>query len=101
MMAQRSSRQAYDAILAGAPAIHWDRFQAYQIWPQLDDEAGSGRADVGGQAQHWSPRRAVAWPATREDGVTDGVIDDPRTCSYDPTNDVESHPCRAVRTTAA
>jgi len=25
----------YDGILAGAPAIHWDRFQAYQIWPQM------------------------------------------------------------------
>jgi feruloyl esterase len=22
----------YDGILAGAPAIHWDRFQAAQIW---------------------------------------------------------------------
>ena len=34
MMAQRYP-EAYDAILAGAPAIHWDRFQAYQIWPQV------------------------------------------------------------------
>src|SRR5688500_19286797 len=34
MMAQRYP-EAYDAILAGAPAIHWDRFQAYQIWPQM------------------------------------------------------------------
>jgi feruloyl esterase len=24
----------YDGILAGAPAIHWDRFQAGQIWYQ-------------------------------------------------------------------
>ena len=25
----------YDGILAGVPAIHWDRFQAEQIWPQM------------------------------------------------------------------
>ena len=31
-------RRFFDAlagILAGAPAIHWDKFQAYQIWPQM------------------------------------------------------------------
>eukprot|EP01052_Picozoa_sp_SAG31_P021846 SAG31_NODE_1709_length_7476_cov_25.181254_4_plen_154_part_00 len=34
MMAQRFPND-YDGILAGAPAIHWDKFQAYQIWPQM------------------------------------------------------------------
>ena len=31
MMAQRYPED-YDGVLAGAPAIHWDKFQAYQIW---------------------------------------------------------------------
>ena len=34
MMAQRFPED-YNGILAGAPAIHWDRFQAAQIWPQV------------------------------------------------------------------
>jgi pimeloyl-ACP methyl ester carboxylesterase len=34
MMAQRFPHD-YNGILAGAPAIHWDKFQAYQIWPQM------------------------------------------------------------------
>src|SRR5262249_32221904 len=34
MMAQRYPDD-YDGIVAGAPAIHWDRFQAAQIWPQV------------------------------------------------------------------
>ena len=27
--------EEWDGILAGAPAMHWDKFQAYQIWPQM------------------------------------------------------------------
>src|SRR5262249_31633632 len=34
MMAQRYPDD-YNGIVAGAPAIHWDRFQAAQIWPQV------------------------------------------------------------------
>eukprot|EP01051_Picozoa_sp_SAG22_P014410 SAG22_NODE_1746_length_3665_cov_4.270050_3_plen_116_part_00 len=34
MMAQHFPHD-YNGILAGAPAIHWDKFQAYQLWPQM------------------------------------------------------------------
>lgn len=86
MMAQRYP-EAYDAILAGAPAIHWDRFQAYQIWPQvaMKYEAGGPMSTA---KQALVTARAVA-ACDADDGVTDGVIDDPRSCSYDPTNDVQ------------
>lgn len=86
MMAQRYPED-FDAILAGAPAIHWDRFQAYQIWPQL-----AMRYDAGGPIstakQTLATRRAVA-ACDAADGVADGVLDDPRRCDYDPTNDLE------------
>lgn len=85
MMAQRYPND-FDAILAGAPAIHWDRFQAYQIWPQV-----AMRQDAGGPIPAaklaLATGRAVA-ACDGQDGVRDGVIDDPRSCGYDPTNDL-------------
>ena len=84
MMAQRYPND-YDAILAGAPAIHWDRFQAYQIWPQV-----AMRADAGGPLSTakrlLATNRAIA-SCDAADGVTDGVLADPRACTYDPTKD--------------
>lgn len=85
MMAQRYPED-FDAILAGAPAIHWDRFQAYHIWPQIAmrEEAGGPIATA---KQTLATNRAIA-VCDANDGVTDGVLDDPRTCDYDPTNDL-------------
>lgn len=85
MMAQRHP-DAYDAILAGAPAIHWDRFQAYQIWPQLAMKFEAG-GPMSAAKRALVTSRAVAACDAR-DGVTDGVIDDPRACTYDPTTDL-------------
>lgn len=84
MMAQRYPA-AYDAILAGAPAIHWDRFQAYQIWPQMAMKFEAGGV-MSTAKQTLVTNKAVA-ACDAADGVTDGVIDDPRSCTYDPTTD--------------
>ena len=75
MMAQRYPA-AYDAILAGAPAIHWDRFQAYQIWPQLTMKLEAGGPMSAAKRALVTTRAVAACDA--QDGVTDGVIDDPR-----------------------
>ena len=75
----------YDAILAGAPAMHWDRFQAYQIWPQV-----VMRAETGGpiaRAKLALATSSAVNSCDAADGVTDGVIGDPRTCQYDVTKD--------------
>lgn len=84
MMAQRYPLD-YDAILAGAPAIHWDRFQAYQIWPQVAMKGDAG-GPLSTAKRTLVTNRAVA-VCDPADGVTDGVINDPRTCTYDPTQD--------------
>ena len=84
MMAQRYPDD-YDAILAGAPAIHWDRFQSYQIWPQVVMRQELG-APMSPAKLALATQRAVA-TCDAADGVTDGVIDDPRSCTYDPTKD--------------
>src|SRR5436190_3975176 len=75
----------YNGILAGAPAFHWDRFQAYQIWPEVAMRLDAG-GPVSAAKQNLATNAAVAACDPR-DGVTDGVIRDPRVCTYNPVND--------------
>ena len=83
----------YDGILAGAPAIHWDRFQAGQIWyqvVQLNDNGGpigGGTREVLTARMKLATAKAVA-ACDAEDGVTDGVLTDPRACTYSASKDV-------------
>lgn len=82
----------YDGILAGAPAIHWDRFQAGQIWYQVVQLRDNGGPIGGGDA---ATLKAKATLATHHaiaacdaiDGVTDGVLTDPRQCKYRASTD--------------
>lgn len=79
MMAQRFPED-YNGILAGAPAIHWDRFQAAQIWPQVvmrHDNAGP----ISSEKLTLATKAAVD-ACDAADGVVDGVIDDPRRCRF-------------------
>jgi hypothetical protein len=79
MMAQRFPED-YNGILAGAPAIHWDRFQAAQIWPQvvmLRDNAG-----VISSEKLTLATNAAVDACDAADGVVDNVIGDPRACRF-------------------
>jgi hypothetical protein len=69
-----------DGILANAPAIYWTRFQTAQMWGQIvmKDVVGGPIAPAKLAAATAS---AVA-ACDANDGVTDGVIDDPRTCTF-------------------
>jgi hypothetical protein len=77
----------YDGILAGAPAIHWDRFQAGQIWYQVvqyrenGGPIGGGVASVLNAKENLATGKAIAACDTL-DGVVDGVLTDPRVCEY-------------------
>lgn len=71
----------YDGIVSGAPAINWPRFLPCDLWPQV----------VMLEANNFIPKAkfdAVTAAAIAAedalDGVTDGVLDDPTRCSYDP-----------------
>jgi hypothetical protein len=80
IMAQRFPDD-YNGIVAGAPAIHWDRFQAAQIWPQLvmlHENKG-----VIPPEKLVNATKAAVDACDVADGVTDHVIDDPRTCRFD------------------
>jgi hypothetical protein len=92
----------YDGILAGAPAIHWDRFQAGHAWyplVQLRDNGGpigGGAPDVLAAKEKLATARAVA-ACDVQDGVSDGVLDDPRSCKYRASEDrsITKADCRA------
>jgi feruloyl esterase len=72
----------YDGIVAGAPANNWTRLMAGDLDAIL--------AVAKDPASHLPPpalellNRSVLAACDGIDGVTDGVLDDPRTCTFDP-----------------
>ena len=82
-LAQRHP-EGYDGILAGAPAINWDRFLPSLLWAQvaMDEELGHPIEGC---------KLAAATDAAVEacdiiDGVSDEVLEDPSACEFDPTS---------------
>jgi feruloyl esterase len=82
MEAQRFPED-YDGIVAGAPAANWSRFQTGgHLWVALalnkDPESylPPGKLKLLGDAVNAS--------CDGLDGINDGVLDDPRKCSFDP-----------------
>jgi feruloyl esterase len=72
----------YDGIVAGAPANNWTRLMAGDfdgILAVLKDPA-SNLSPSALSALH----RGVLAACDREDGVVDGVLEDPRRCRFDP-----------------
>jgi hypothetical protein len=74
-----------DGILANAPAIYWTRFQTAQMWGQIVMKDLTGGV-IPTAKQNFATGKATA-ACDAIDGVTDGIIDDPRTCPYSAAND--------------
>jgi len=75
-----------DGILANAPAIYWTRFQTAQMWGQI-----VMKDLVGGPIAPAKLAQATASAIAAcdgNDGVVDGVIDDPRTCRFSATANI-------------
>ncbi len=82
----------YDGILAGAPAIHWDRFQAAQLWHQVVQRVDNGGPIGGGDPEVLAAKTRLATDSAVAacdalDGVADGVLTDPRRCGYSAADD--------------
>ena len=75
-----------DGILASAPAIYWTRFQTAQMWGQIAMKDLVG-APVSAAKMNQTSASAVA-ACDAADGVTDGVIDDPRSCKFSATANI-------------
>ncbi|MBI4626164.1 MAG: tannase/feruloyl esterase family alpha/beta hydrolase [Verrucomicrobia bacterium] len=80
MEAQRYPND-YNGIVSGCPAINWHRFLLCDLWPQVVMLAAGNL--VPKEKLDAATAAAVA-ACDGLDGVTDGVIDDPTRCSYDP-----------------
>jgi Tannase and feruloyl esterase len=75
----------YNGILAGAPAIHFDRLGVGQMWPQLPPLLDTG-GPISAAKQTLATNAAVS-ACDAKDGVVDGVLNDPRQCTYNPVTD--------------
>ena len=71
----------YDGILAGAPAINWTKLHVEQMWAtsvMLDQN------HVIAPCKYAAATQAAIAACDTNDGVKDGVLEDPRACAYDP-----------------
>src|SRR4030095_3270689 len=69
-----------DGILANAPAIYWTPFQTAQVWGQIAMKELTGTAIA--PAKLAQVRASAVAACDAQDGIMDGLIDDPRTCHF-------------------
>jgi hypothetical protein len=79
-----------DGILANAPAIYWTRFQTEQMWGQVVMNNLLGYVIPSAKLNQASASAVLFCDAN--DGVTDSVIDDPRTCTFSATANICGEP---------
>jgi pimeloyl-ACP methyl ester carboxylesterase len=82
LMAAQRFPEEYDGLVIGAPAINWDRFIPSELWPQIVINKTVG-APISADKLMLATKAAVA-ACDAKDGVTDGIINDPRKCTFDP-----------------
>jgi len=82
LMAAQRFPEEYDGLIIGAPAVNWDRFIPSELWPQIVINKTVG-APISGDKLTMATKAAVA-ACDAKDGVADGLINDPRKCTYDP-----------------
>ena len=79
-----------DGILANAPAMYWTRFQTAQMWGQIAMYDIAGEVIAGGKLA--AVQNAAIAACDLNDGVQDGIIDDPRTCTFNAKANVCGQP---------
>lgn len=80
MEAQRYPED-YDGIISACPAINWHRFLPADIWPQV---VMLDAKNLVPKSKLDAATAAAVAACDALDSVTDGVIDDPNGCPYDP-----------------
>jgi len=93
----------FDGIVAGAPVNYYQAMNAGSIWNLQgmfrDDFAGALSFDTDGDGSRDSVRKTTLLAETvlatcdAADGITDGVIDDPMACDFDPDRDLAALMC--------
>ncbi|HJZ99954.1 MAG TPA: tannase/feruloyl esterase family alpha/beta hydrolase [Candidatus Solibacter sp.] len=80
MEAQRYP-QDYNGVVAGAPAINWPKLMMQSIWGTLQMNLAGNPLPACKLA---AATAAAVAACDAMDGVKDGVIEDPKRCTYDP-----------------
>jgi feruloyl esterase len=80
MEAQRFAED-FDGVLVGAPANDWTHLMAAAVW---NEQALSRPGAFVDPAKLAAVEAATLAACDALDGVTDGVVDDPRRCIFDP-----------------
>jgi hypothetical protein len=73
----------FDGIVAGAPAADWSPLLEFQAWLARVNTAADG-TPILTTAKLPALHNAVLAACDRLDGLTDGQLDDPRACRFDP-----------------
>jgi hypothetical protein len=71
----------YDGINANAPGINWDRFLVGDLWPQVVMAQEKNAPTV---CELDAFEKAAIDACDRDDGVADRVINEPKSCHYNP-----------------
>jgi pimeloyl-ACP methyl ester carboxylesterase len=82
LMAAQRFPDEYDGLVIGAPAINFDRFVAAELWPQVVMNTTVGGPIAASKLT--AVTRAAVAACDPDDGAVDGIIGDPRKCTYDP-----------------
>jgi hypothetical protein len=80
MEAQRYP-QDYNGIVSGAPAINWPKLMMQSLWGSVAMNVASNPVP---QCKLSAATAAAVAACDAVDGVKDGVIEDPKRCSFDP-----------------
>jgi feruloyl esterase len=87
----------FNGILAGAPAINWQKYIPASLWPQLVMQRAGDLMPPCKFAAFQAA--AITTCDALGDGVVDGVIGDPLSCTFDPTSLVGTNtPCGPITT---
>lgn len=81
MMEAQRFPDDYDGILSYFPAINWSRLLVADLWPQvvMNDEG-----NFVSKAKLEAVTKAVIEACDENDNITDGVIESPMDCKWDP-----------------
>ncbi|HEX4224322.1 MAG TPA: tannase/feruloyl esterase family alpha/beta hydrolase [Pseudonocardiaceae bacterium] len=87
----------FNGILASSPAIMWSQFEVATIWPQT---VMYSLHDFPTNCEFEAFRQAAIKACDANDGVVNGIIDDPDACNYDPRSLVGTTvPCNGTNVT--
>jgi hypothetical protein len=81
----------FDGFLTGAPANFHTRLQVATVWPFWVQKELTGTATLTQPKMNAANASAVA-ACDAQDGVTDGILGDPRACTYDAKNNICGQP---------